>query len=140
MTINEYFKRVYSELFDDWSKYTKIKPKAPRIYCKDGKLSLSVQASRHHYCSPRDDFAEYYKVEVGYPSRVPPKEWAKYFDGEFKRTTAKKGVYGYVPVKIVEKWIEEHGGIDYEKTIRMWQIDIEKRIEIKSFMLLEKKN
>ena len=39
----------------------------PRIRCRDG-FEMSVQASRDHYCVPRDDAGPYTHVEVGYTS------------------------------------------------------------------------
>lgn len=86
----------------------------PRLWCKDG-YSISVQASRYHYCSPRINGAsEYYEVELGYPSMEDclineyAEDWTEPMDT----------VYGYVPVRIVNELIEKHGGIDesmYEK-------------------------
>ena len=63
-----------------------VQENRPRLYCNDG-YSISVQASEFHYCSPRiNEFA----------------------DGGFDYTDT---VYGYVPIEIVEKLIEKHGGI-----------------------------
>ena len=88
---------------------------APRIVCKDG-MSLSVQASQYHYCTPREDNAEpYLEKEVGYirdvdgTSIAPPIEWTLYADGEFPSS-----VYGYVPVELIEEFIKKHGGIQKE--------------------------
>ena len=84
---------------------------APRIICKDG-TSLSVQASETHYCTPRDNGGDYYKKEVGYikdaenKALVPPDTWCNYADGEFPSE-----VYGYVPVELIEEFIESHGGV-----------------------------
>ncbi len=79
---------------------------SPRIVCKDG-LSLSVQASKYHYCSPRDDFGPWSQVEVGYPSATCESlmPYAESPDSPME------SVYGYVPIQIVEKLIEDHGGI-----------------------------
>ena len=78
-----------------------------RLHCKDG-FSISVQASRFHYCIPRVTGAEYYKkVELGYPSEVET-AIIDYAEDENYTDT----VYGYVPVHIVDMIIEKHGGID----------------------------
>jgi len=84
----------------------------PRIVCKDG-VSLSVQASEFHYCSPRENDAEpYLSKEVGYikdaegKQLIPPRSWKAYSDGEFPSS-----VYGYVPVALIEKFIKKHGGV-----------------------------
>ena len=124
------------------------KENAPRIVCADG-ASLSVQASKNHYCSPRlDDIFSYDRVEVGYPSVRPNAEWEEYFDvagwqdlsiigylaeivknfSMIKYYAKRKNwkmvrralsftdnacdnVYGYIPVELVVKFIEKHGGI-----------------------------
>ena len=89
----------------------------PRVFCKNG-VSLSVQASQYHYCWPRvDGVITYESVEVGYPSVNPPESWIEYYDGEVKGPTCSKdSVFGYIPVELVDAWIEKNGGIDVEKT------------------------
>lgn len=83
---------------------------APRIICKDG-VSLSVQASEYTYCSPRNNKGPHYQKEVGFildaegKDLTPPDSWRDYADGEFP-----SDVYGYVPVKLIEEFIESHGG------------------------------
>lgn len=105
----------------------------PRIVCNDG-YSISVQASEYMYCEPRytqwqnddswqvingdywsssgtprnfetDRFTPYDSVELGYPSQED--ELINDFaEGDDYTDT----VYGNVPVKIVEQFIEKHGG------------------------------
>jgi hypothetical protein len=84
----------------------------PRIVCVDG-VSLSVQGHLGSYSRPRDDFAEIYlQVEVGFfedakgEALTPPESWREYADGDFPSS-----VYGYVPLRLVEDFIAEHGGI-----------------------------
>ena len=84
----------------------------PRFYCADG-VSLSIQASKYHYASPRNDsrpsWTQYDCVEVGFIKDAnnqpvaPPEEWRQYSDGEFP-----SDVYGYVPVALVHKFIADH--------------------------------
>lgn len=91
-----------------------IKPHNPRITCADG-VSLSVQASEFHYCSPRlneiNHWSDYSAVEVGFITDAdgleftPPASWSEYADGDFP-----SDVYGYVPTEMVKAFIEEHGG------------------------------
>lgn len=79
----------------------------PRLYCYDG-YSISVQASEYHYCSPRlNGLQDYQSVELGFPSKEDEliNEYAEDNPGCLNT------VYGYVPIKIVEKLIEKHGGI-----------------------------
>ena len=78
----------------------------PRVHCADG-FSVPVQASQYHYCRPSIDSAEKYNaVELGYPSAADDliTDYAEY-------NTYTDTVYGYVPVEIVDKLIEKHGGI-----------------------------
>jgi hypothetical protein len=76
------------------------------ITCADG-LSLSVQASTTHYCEPRDGVGPWTAVEVGFPShRV--EELMEYDQHDAEPT---KTVYGWVPVEVVERIVEAHGGI-----------------------------
>ncbi len=78
-----------------------------RIICKDG-TTMSVQASRSHYSTPRDDYqAPYTKLELGYPSVPPPPylmEFAEYPDDPTGT------LYGYVPAELVLQFVREHGG------------------------------
>lgn len=100
--INDYLKRTNKTF--DIGLY-------PLVHCKDG-FTISVQASRHHYCTPRIDGADKYDaVELGFPSNEDSliTEYAEDPD------TPTDSVYGYVPVEIVNKLIEKHGGIIYEE-------------------------
>lgn len=84
-----------------------IQEKRPRLYCNDG-YSVSVQASEFHYCSPRLNGAQdYERVELGFPS-MEDELINEYADdcGDYTDT-----VYGYVPIEVVERLIEKHGGI-----------------------------
>ncbi len=85
----------------------------PRVVCNDG-FSISIQASETHYCEPRQSKISNYKsVELGYPN----------FEEELIKEYAEEGddltgtVYGWVPVEIVDKLLEKHGGIDYLATM-----------------------
>lgn len=79
----------------------------PWAVCKDG-FTVSIQASSRHYCRPRiDETDHYYYVELGYPSeRV--ESWMEYADGVDNEYET---VYACVPVEIVNKVLEAHGGI-----------------------------
>ena len=77
------------------------------VICKDG-FSMSVQAQRRSYCSPKLDFADrYIEVEVGFPSEIEP-TILKYAENKQNPTGT---VYGYVPVDLVRHIIDKHGGI-----------------------------
>ena len=63
--------------FSDGEKWSS-QPTRPWIYCKDGE-GVSIQASEGSYCSPRINGANnYYEIEAGFPSVVPPMSWKGY--------------------------------------------------------------
>lgn len=72
------------------------------ITCADG-FSLSINASRGGYCTPRADTGPYVSVEVGYPSGPVPAEWQQY-------ATDSAEIFGWVPVETVRALIASHGG------------------------------
>lgn len=66
-----------------------------------GDFELSIQASEHHYCSPREYVGRYDSVEIGFPDFDFSKEFIdKYAEnpGEPQDT-----VYGYVPIGEIAK-------------------------------------
>ena len=86
-----------------------IKDIAPQVECMDG-TKLSVQASHFHYSTPRDNSGPYIEVEVGFPTVEPPESWASHFDGDWDNDNRTDSVYAYVPIKLVQEYIEAHGG------------------------------
>lgn len=101
MTIQEFMKNTYRV------KSNEIQSLRPLLVCNDG-FNMSVQASRTHACSPQmAGNIEYYSVEIGFPSQED-ELLTPYADNEDDLTNA---VYAYVPVDIVNKVIEKHGGI-----------------------------
>lgn len=80
-----------------------------RIVCKSG-LSLSVQASNRHYCHPRENVGPYKTVEVGFPSKEID-DLMEYAEDPSRPTDT---VYGYVPIQLVEKVIDDNGGVEVE--------------------------
>lgn len=79
-----------------------------RIECEDG-FSLSVQASRFNYCTPRENLADgnYTSVEVGFPNAEEP-ELNAFIEGKGNPC---KAIYPYVPIEVIDKIIKKHGGI-----------------------------
>jgi len=158
MELSEFIEKTINIEGINGHEYQNIRP---RIVCSNG-VSLSVQASDGHYCSPRvNGIKNYHNVEVGYPSIRPPISWEKYYDGEWqkpgilgwlkrvwsrrssiaygiksilkynnsferkyikwllsKKDNATDGVYGYIPVELVEGWIDQNGGIDTSATFQ----------------------
>jgi hypothetical protein len=81
-------------------------PVRPWLSCADG-TRMSVQASKFHYCSPRDDRGPWGCVEVwciaGPSGRaIYPRSFG---DG------SKDTPYSFVPVSVVNKFIHRHGGL-----------------------------
>jgi len=96
-----------------------FKSHCPRFYCKDG-THLSVQASKTHYSTPRDNEGPYTHVEVGFPTAEPPESWLEYSDdGEITSS-----IFAWVPLEVVNEFIELHGGVDFLKTFE----EIQKRL------------
>lgn len=73
---------------------------------------MSVQGSRWHYCSPRETQSWYLAMEIGHPSVEEPLI-AEYAENKEAPTDT---VYGWVPCDIIQQVIDNHGGIDIEKT------------------------
>ncbi len=80
--------------------------KRPRLKCRDG-FAMSVQAGEDRYSTPREDYGPYSEVEVGGLSE--PEELLE----PYKEPGMPTGyaLYGYVPIKVVDRVIEKHGGL-----------------------------
>lgn len=76
------------------------------IVCSDG-FTMSINANKYCYCSPRDDIGPYLSVEIGFPSEVE----SFLLDYAQDRDIPTKTVYPWVPVKVVTLVIAKHGGI-----------------------------
>ncbi len=78
----------------------------PRMTCKDG-TTLSVQASRGHYCSPRGDEGPWSSVEVWLVEGPSGRTiYPRSFGGG-----GRDGPWGWVPVNLVNLFIKRHGGM-----------------------------
>ena len=77
-----------------------------KVVCKDG-FSMSVQANKFAYCTPRENNTTYTEVEVGFPSRREEllMEWAE------NPACPTDTVYGWVPVSVIYLVITKHGGM-----------------------------
>lgn len=82
------------------------------VTCNDG-LTMSIQASEGHYCSPRKTlpYSEYLEFEIGYPSEKV-ELFMPYVEDENNPTDT---VYAHVPINVIEEVISKHGGIKEEK-------------------------
>lgn len=77
-----------------------------KITCKSG-LTMSVQASFSHYCSPRNNDGPYQQVEVGFPS-VKVDSLMEYVEDASRPTDT---VYAHVPTTLVEQIVNDNGGL-----------------------------
>ena len=87
----------------------------PQIVCVDG-FKMSVQVGSSLYSTPKKVAKRYSAVEIGFPSEHEPliEEFAERVEDEIDYTDT---VYPYVPVKIVDKVLKKHGGIDIVETL-----------------------
>ena len=122
MKINEFIKnnlkvKVLNE--DPLMKHIMTSSKLPHIVCTDG-FTMSVQVGYSLYSTPKKVAKRYSAVEIGYPSEHEPliEEYAECYTFEELDIDFTDTVYGYVPVKIVDKVLKKHGGIDLTETLR----------------------
>lgn len=138
MTTNEFLEATTNCTFFKVSPANYISENVvrERVVCKDGFV-ISIQASEYHYCEPRisqgyldnklyfvegwsqqgyiEKFIPYKSVELGFPS-VAEEDILDYAEDPNEPTDT---VYGYVPVEIVDKMLEKHGGIDIAATRKL---------------------
>jgi len=122
MKINEFIKnnlkvKVLNE--DPLMKHIMTSSKLPHIVCTDG-FTMSVQVGYSLYSTPKKVAKRYSAVEIGYPSDHEPliEEYAECYTFEELDINFTDTIYPYVPVKIVDKVLKKHGGIDITETLR----------------------
>ena len=122
MKINEFIKnnlkvKVLND--DPLMKHIMTSSKLPHIVCTDG-FTMSVQVGYSLYSTPKKVAKRYSNVEIGYPSEHEPliEEYAECFTFEELDIDFTDTIYPYVPVKIVDKVLKKHGGIDITETLR----------------------
>ena len=96
------FDRLQKHLANEITKTSTgwyYKPLADLVKCADG-TTLSVQASKYHYCTPRDNKGPYIAVEVWCVS-APVTEFEYSADAPS----------AYVPIADVVRFIDNHGGM-----------------------------
>ena len=122
MKINEFIKnnlKVKVLSTDPLMKHMLTSTRLPQIVCVDG-FKMSVQVGFSLYSTPKKVAKRYSAVEIGFPSEDEPlieKYAESYYDPDvdFKYTET---VYPYVPVRVVDKVLKKHGGIDLTETLR----------------------
>ena len=124
MKINEFIKKnlkVTNHSRDSLMNHMLTSTRLPQIVCSDG-FKMSVQVGFSLYSTPKKVAKRYSAVEIGFPSEHEPliEEFAETFykeDGE-DVTDYTDTVYPYVPVRIVDKVLKKHGGIDMIETLK----------------------
>ena len=122
-SINEFIKNNLkvtnlAKNIDPLMKHLTTSSRLPQIVCVDG-FEMSVQVGYSLYSEPKKVAKRYSAVEIGFPSDHEPliEEYAETFHQE-DATDYTDIVYPYVPVKIVNKVLKKHGGIDLTETLR----------------------
>ena len=87
----------------------------PHIVCVDG-FTMSVQVGDSLYSKPKKVAKRNSEVEIGYPSEHEPL-LEKYVESFYKEPDYTDSIYPYVPVKVVDKVLKKHGGIDLTETL-----------------------
>lgn len=85
----------------------RLKTHGSRITFRDG-FSVSIKAGSALYCKPRDNHGPYTEVEMGFPSGFDS-VLADYIEGY--DTPFTQSVFPYVPFRIVDELIRDHGSI-----------------------------
>lgn len=93
----------------------------PRVFCKDG-FNISIQANKGNYCASENGVRQFgvnwKEVEWGFPSERIDGE--KYNAEEYhwnEDCDTRNTVGGYVSVELLDELLNEHGGIDMQKTL-----------------------
>lgn len=94
----------------------------PIVFAKDG-FHVSLQIHHGNYCSSENGYRmlghTMEKVEFGSPSENEEllHEYSEMYGANEDETFDVTGKVGSIPVEILEKVFEKHGGIDWDKTI-----------------------
>ena len=136
MTINEYIMKYRdiqvlkdfrgTEMEKDFEDGIMRRIMNPYVICKDD-FTFSAQASGSHYSKPKGLANEYEEIELGFPSYNDP-IIAKYREDYGCDESFSSAVYGYVPVKVVDRLIAVHGGID-EQAVQDQIADLKENME-----------
>ena len=119
MKINEFIKnnlkvKVLNE--DPLMRHMMTSTRLPHIVCTDG-FTMSVQVGYSLYSEPKKVAKRYSKVEIGYPSERESL-LEEYVESFYVTPDFTDSIYPYVPVKVVDKVLKKHGGIDLTETLR----------------------
>lgn len=105
MTVTEFLKETSMNKINS--------PIRPVVICADG-ISLSIQASLMHHCSPKADLVngEYDTLEVLVD--VKGRDWDRFekHSCSWEDFDARKTLFNHVSMRFLELFIKEHGGIE----------------------------
>lgn len=101
------------EALDRVYAFTKYVQQCPRLTLKSGaNASVSIQASEHHYCTPRQklEYKDYTHFELGFPSLAYFSDLLlrPYSDTNHGEPT---GIYINVPTEVVQEYVDTLCGI-----------------------------
>ena len=119
MKINEFIKnnlKVTVLNNDPLMRHMMTSTRLPHIVCTDG-FTMSVQVGYSLYSEPKKVAKRYSKVEIGYPSERESL-LEEYVESFYVTPDFTDSIYPYVPVKVVDKVLKKHGGIDMTETLR----------------------
>jgi len=125
MKINEFIKKNLKVTYpaEEYSslKHMMTSSRLPHIVCQDG-FTMSVQVGYSLYSTPKKVAKRYSAVEIGFPSDHEPliEEYAEFIpfgDEDDEEPDYTDTVYPYVPVKVVDKVLKKHGGINLTQTL-----------------------
>ena len=123
MKINEFIKNNlkvtnHATSSDAFVNQMLTSTRLPKIVCSDGFM-MSVQVGSSLYSTPKKVAKRYSAVEIGFPSEHEPliEEYAECYTSEELDIDFTDTVYPYVPVRIVDKVLKKHGGIDLTETL-----------------------
>ena len=119
MKINEFIKnnlKVTVLNNDPLMRHMMTSTRLPHIVCTDG-FTMSVQVGYSLYSEPKKVAKRYSKVEIGYPSERESL-LEEYVESFYVTPDFTDSIYPYVPVKVVDKVLKKHGGIDLTETLR----------------------
>ena len=119
MKINEFIKNnLKVEVLNDdpLMKHIMTSSRLPHIVCTDG-FEMSVQVGYSLYSTPKKVAKRYSEVEIGYPSEHEPL-LDEYVESIYEDPDFTDSIYPYVPVKVVNKVLKKHGGINMTETLR----------------------
>ena len=119
MKINEFIKnnlkvKVLND--DPLMRHMMTSTRLPHIVCTDG-FTMSVQVGYSLYSEPKKVAKRYSKVEIGYPSERESL-LEEYVESFYVTPDFTDSIYPYVPVKVVDKVLKKHGGIDMTETLQ----------------------